>query len=127
MDFRCRLVPNNQTTFDLVDIFQNDNFTRISGLTAFQVPVQVFLNNVLQPWGTISGSAVSDAQVLSGYIYWSEAIPGSGIYSTRWRPNAVGFWRLSFTYAAVPQIVTRDYDVAVPNIADQNLKISFIT
>jgi len=120
-----RLVPNNQTLFDLVDIFQNDGITRVTGLPPLQA--QVFLNNVSQPWGTVSGAMVSDAQVVSGTIYWNEVAPGAGLYGVRWRPNAVGFWRLAFTYTPVPQNVTLDYDVIASAPSSGGLQFSFIS
>ena len=124
MLLKWRLVPSNQTIFDLVDIFQNDGFTRISGLAPLQA--QVFFGNVPQPWTTVSGAVVSDAQVVAGYIYWNEVGPGLGTYGIRWRPNAVGFWRLVFAYPTIPQIVTLDYDVTVSNPSDSGLTVSFI-
>lgn len=124
MALRWRHVQNDQTVLDLVDIFQNDGFTRIGDLEYSQVSAQVFFNNALQAWDVVSGDGVTDAQIVSGKIYWSEV--QSGIYGIRWRPNAVGFWRVSFTYADVPQIVTYDYDVSVFGAPDRGLRTSFI-
>ncbi len=126
MNLRWRLVPHNQAIFDLVDLYESDEITRIFGVASTQISAQVFFNNVPQPWTMVEGAGVSDAQILAGYIYWVEAQPGSGVYSIRWRPNAIGFWRLCFTYTPVPQILTLDYDVAVFNPSDRGLKVSFI-
>lgn len=124
MLLKARLVPANQTVIDHVDVFQNDGFTRISGLAPLQA--QVFFNGTPQPWTTVSGANVGDAQVVAGYVYWNEIGPGLGLYNIRWRPNAMGFWRLVFTYNVVPQIVTLDYDVAATTPAEQGLTVSFI-
>ena len=106
-----RSTPNNTTLFDQADFFAVDGYSRVPGLAPGDVVCLVFFNNLVQPWGLVSGVAVSDAQVQSGRVYWSE-IPGApGYYSLRWRPNATGYWRVIVNYPAGLQVCARDYDV----------------
>ncbi len=124
---RGRLVFANQTVDDQADFFQSDGFTRVTGLTPSQLVGQLFFDNQLQPWPLISGAGLTDTQIASGNVYWLE-VPGSpGIYSVRFRPNALGYWRLLITYTAGQQIMGQDYDVvaAAPTV-DQGLKASFL-
>jgi hypothetical protein len=44
--------------------------------------------------------------VSTGHLYWDTHEGYNGI---RWRPNAVGYWRILLTYGY--QIVGQDYDV----------------
>ena len=106
-----RSVPNNELIRDQVDFFQPDSFTRITGLGVSQVSIILFFNNVAQPWPLVNGSTVTDIQVAGGSVYWNE-IPGTpGYYSVRFMPNAVGYWRLSVSYAPGTQVVLHDFDV----------------
>jgi hypothetical protein len=108
---RGRLVQVNQVVLDQADYFQADGFTRVTGLTFASVIEQLFFNNALQPWPLTNGLGVPDIQITSGKVYFNE-VPGSpGIYSVRFRPNAVGYWRLLVTYAPGTQIMAQDYDV----------------
>jgi hypothetical protein len=107
---RGRLVAPNQVVFDQADFFQSDGYTRVLGLTVSQVAIQVYLNNVLQGWTLVDGSAVTEAQIVSGKVYFSPI--SGGPYSVRWRPNAIGYWRLILTYPAGSQILAQDYDVS---------------
>ena len=104
-----RPVPHNQTVFDQVDFFGPDFFTRIEGLTPAQVSVRVFYRNTLLDWTLIPGVAISDGQIRSGSVYWTEVAPG--VYGVRWRPHAIGYWRLLFAYPAGAQEVALGYDV----------------
>ena len=124
---RGRLVYANQTVDDQADFFQSDGFTRVTGLTPAQLTSQIFFDNQLQPWPLISGIGLTDTQIASGSIYWLE-VPGSpGIYSVRFRPNSIGYWRLLITYTAGQQIMGQDYDVSsAPPTVDQGLKASFL-
>jgi len=124
---RGRIVQANQAVLDQVDFFQSDGFTRVTGLTASILISQIFFNNLLQPWPVISGLGVTDAQVVSGKIYFNE-IPGSpGFYAVRFRPNAVGFWRNLLTYTAGTQISAQDFDVVSGQPGgDGGLSASFI-
>lgn len=122
---RGRLVQINQVILDQADFFQSDGFTREVGLTPSDLTSQIFHKNVLQPWPLVDGSSVLDQQVVSGKVYWTE-VPGSpGIYNIRWRPNALGYWRLLITFAAGTQIMGQDYDVVsqVP-LAESGLRAS---
>lgn len=123
---RGRLVQNNQVLFDQADFFQSDGFTRVPGLTPGDLTSQLFYENVLQPWTLLDGSSVLDSAVVAGNLYWNE-VPGStGIYNVRWRPNAIGYWRLLVTYPVGVQIMGQDYDVVstVP-VAESGLRASF--
>jgi len=123
---RGRLVQINQVVLDQADFFQSDGFTRVTGLTPANLTSQIFRLNVLQPWPLLDGASVSDAQVVSGKIYWTEVTGSPGIYNVRWRPNAPGYWRLLISYAAGTQIMGQDYDIVsqVP-LAESGLRASF--
>lgn len=124
---RGRLVRNNEVVLDQADFFQPDGFTRVTGLTIAQLQSALFFNNALLPWVFVTGASITDSQVASGKVYWVE-VPGSpGYYNVRFRPNAVGYWRLLITYTAGQQIMAQDYDVsgAPPNM-DVGLQSSFI-
>ncbi len=124
---RGRLVQQNQVVYDQVDFFQSDGFTRVTGLTSTTVVLNAFFENVPQPWQLTNGIPVSDAQVASGYVYFNEVPGAPGYYNIRWRPNAVGYWRLLVTYAPGQQIEAQDYDVVqgVPQV-ESGLSASFI-
>lgn len=122
-----RIIPINQAVLDQADFFQSNGFTRIVGLTPAQLLGQLFYNNAVQPWPLISGTGIADAQVASGRVYFNE-VPGSpGFYNVRFRPNALGYWRLLLTYTTGTQTVGQDYDVVqnAPAVA-QGLNASFI-
>jgi len=106
---RGRLVSPNQVVYDQADYFQHDGYTRVTGLTSTNLTVQVYLNNVLQGWILTDGALVPDAQVVAGRVYISPI--SGGPYSIRWRPNAVGFWRILLIYPTGSQILAQDYDV----------------
>ena len=124
---RGRLVRNNEVVLDQADFFQSDGFTRVTGLTVAQLQCVIFFNNSAQPWVFQSGLNVTDAQIASGKVYWLE-VPGSpGYYNVRFRPNAVGYWRLLITYTAGEQILAQDYDVTgAPASVDVGLQTSFV-
>jgi hypothetical protein len=123
---RGRIVQINQVVFDQADFFEADGFTRKVGLGIVDLVSQVFFENELQPWPLVDGSTVTDAQVRSGQLYWTE-VPGSpGFYDIRWRPNATGYWRILTTYTAGTQIMGQDFDVVsqVP-AGETGLRASF--
>lgn len=123
---RGRLVQNNATVFDQADFFQSDGFTRVTGLTPVQLTSAIFFNNVLQPWPLASGAAITDVQVASGHVYFNEIPAAPGYYNVRFRPNAVGYWRLVLVYTVGQQIVVQDYDVVSREMVDVGLNASFI-
>lgn len=125
--FRTRLVPSNQLVMDQADFFGVDGFTRVTGITVAQVTGQVFFQNQPQPWVLQSGEGVPDTQVVSGRLYFSEVNGMPGFYSLRWRPNAVGFWRILLNFPSGLQSTVQDYDV-VPLPADTvgGLKSAFM-
>lgn len=124
---RGRLVRSNEVVLDQADYFQSDGFTRVTGLTTANLQCTIFFNNALMPWVFVTGASVSDGQVASGKVYFLE-VPGSpGIYNVRFRPNAVGYWRLLITYTVGQQIMAQDYDVTGgPSSMDVGLQSSFI-
>lgn len=125
---RGRLVTNNQTVLDQADFFQSDGYTRIPGILPVQLVCQLFFQNLPQPWPIVSGSGVTDLQVVSGKVYWGEVPGNPGIYNVRWRPNATGYWRLIITYPSGLQIVAQDYDVVTSTnpTVEPGLKASFV-
>lgn len=124
---RSRTVLPNETVFDQADFLGPDLFTRIPGLTVAQVQADLYFNNAPMAWLTVDGALISDAQVVSGKIYWSEVPARLGVYNIRFRPSAVGYWRLVLTYAAGQQIVATDYDVSVPcPSGSDSLQYSFV-
>jgi hypothetical protein len=124
---RGRLVRNNETVLDQADFFGSGGYTRVTGLTTTTVGCVLFFNNVAMPWTLVTGAGVSDGQVAAGKVYWVE-IPGSpGYYNVRFRPNAVGYWRLLLSYPEGTQTVAHDFDVmSIPTNSDQGLVTSFI-
>lgn len=111
MNNRSRVVVANEVSLDQADFFQEDGFTRVSGLASSDVSLQVFQNNTLLDWTLVTGVAVDDESVRSGHVYWSEISGAAGVYSVRLRPSAVGYWRVILTYAAGAQILAQDLDV----------------
>jgi hypothetical protein len=111
---RGRQVFSNQVVFDQADFFQSDGFTRVTGLTTSNLTCELFFNNILMPWSFLSGVGISDAQIAAGKVYWMEIPTDPGRYNIRWRPNAVGYWRLLITYTAGQQIMGQDYDFIKP-------------
>lgn len=124
---RSRFVLHNETVIDQADFLGPDVFTRIYGLTIPQIQFDLFYNNMLMPWTPTDGTSVVDGQVVSGKVYWSEIPNRLGFYSVRFRPNAVGYWRLVLTYAAGQQIYATDYDVfGTPPSGQDGLQYSFV-
>lgn len=124
---RGRLVQANQVVIDQADYFQGDGFTRVTGLTISDVSLQLFFQNDPQPWALVDGSTTTDARVAAGRVFFHEVPGQSGIYSVRFRPNAIGYWRLILTYTAGQQIMGQDYDVvAEAQPPAGGLKSSFI-
>lgn len=125
---RGRLIQINQVVFDQADYFQSDGFTREVGLGAGDLTHEVFYRNILQLWPLVDGTLISDAAIKSGNLYWNE-VPGSpGFYNVRWRPNALGYWRILTTWAGPPaQIMAQDYDVVDQPVASSSgLRSTFI-
>lgn len=123
---RSRVVRPNELIFCQADFLASDEFTRLMGLVPADIEAKLFFNNVLQPWSLVDGSLMQDALVASGSIYWAEIPSSAGYYGIRFRPNAVGYWRLSLTYTAGQQLFQTDYDVIPPPAADGGLRSSLI-
>jgi hypothetical protein len=112
---------------DQADIFDTDDYTRITGLTVADLTATLFYNNAAQPWTFLTGITVTDAQVAVGNIYFNEITGQAGFYSVRFRPNAVGFWRLILDYPAGPRVVVLGFDVlSEPPVVASGLKASFV-
>ena len=122
---RGRLVQINQVILDQADFFEGDGYTRVTGLTPSDLESKLYLNNTLQPWALIDGGSTTDSQVSSGNVYWQEVTGSSGIYNVRFRPNAVGYWRLLIAYPVGTQIMAQDYDVSQYPLTDSGLRASF--
>lgn len=123
---KSRLVQINRIAFDQVDIFQSNFFTRITGLTPADVTLSITFNNEVVAWPLVDGSAVTNGEVASGKVYWSQLV--SGAYGLRFYPNALGLWSLSVSYAASPQQITIiEFDVInLPlNYVDQSIRAGF--
>lgn len=123
---RGREVYANQVVFDQADYFQLDGYSRVTGLTIADLMVEVFSNNQPLGWNLVAGQTVTDAQITSGRVYFHEIPNQPGYYSLRFRPNAVGFWRVVLSYQAGTQRLAQDYDV-LPEAVRQapGLKPSF--
>jgi hypothetical protein len=106
---RGRLVFNNLVVFDQADFFEADGFTRVVGIVPGQLVLEVFNDNISLPWPLASGAGITEPQITSGQVYWD--ILSLGSYGLRWRPNAIGYWRLILSYPAGSQILAQDYDV----------------
>ncbi len=121
-----RVVPVNTLVYDQTDWFQGDFFTRITGLVPANLVLQVFANNALMPsWTLLTGVGVPDSQVAAGKVYIHEIT--SGFYSVRFRPNALGYWRLNFSYAVGVQTIALDYDVVTKlDMTATGLHASFV-
>jgi hypothetical protein len=123
---RGREVYANQIVFDQADFFQLDGYTRVTGLTIANLTVEVFSNNQPVGWNLVAGQPITDAQVVSGRVYFNEIAGQPGYYNIRLRPNAVGFWRVVLSYPSGTQRLAQDYDV-LPEAVRQaaGLKPSF--
>lgn len=122
-----RLIPINRVVVDQADIFAPDDYTRITGLTVGDISHVLFYNNDAQPWVLTAGETVTDAQVAAGKVYFNEITGQPGFYSVRFRPNAVGFWRLVLDYPAGPRTLGLGFDVvAEPPVVASGLKASFV-
>lgn len=119
-----RVLPVNSLSFDQVDFFQTDFFTRVTGLTPGDLTLELFFNNGPVSWTLTSGVGVTDAQVVAGNVYFQE-LDQPGYYGLRFRPNAVGYWRLVLNYPVGVQGVGLDYDVVLPPAVASGLTASF--
>lgn len=126
---RVRRIQTNEAVLDQADFFQGNGYDRVISLTPAAVALKVFQANQFQPWTLVDGSNVTDALVVSGYVYWNEIPGAAGFYSIRWRPTTAGFWRLALTYPAGTQTVLLDYDVYTPPTSpgETGLRASFST
>lgn len=122
-----RLIPINRVVVDQADIFAPDDFTRITGLGVANLVARLFYNNQLVPWTLTDGVAVTDAMVATGVVLFNEIVGSAGYYSVRFRPNAVGFWRLLVDYPVGSRTIGLGFDVVpeLPLVAS-GLKASFV-
>ncbi len=122
---KSRTVTANQIVFDQADIFQANGLTRITGIDPGGFTFRLHYNGTVKSWALVDGSSITDGQVVSGQVYWSEIGSATGFYSIRWRPDAVGYWHLSFAYAAVAQTSLSEFDVVPAPTSPQGLTVSF--
>ncbi len=111
---RSRTIAATHPVIDQVDVFEADDFTRVVGLDLSDFSLTLYRDNQVQNWTVLAGSLVSDAQVISGRIYFREI--SNGVYSVRFRPNVVGFWRLLVVYPAGEQVISLSYDVVPEDV-----------
>lgn len=124
--FRTRLVQVNQVIYDQVDIFQVDQFNRVTGLLTTDVTLTLFLNNTLVSWPLVDGSSVIDSQVVAGSVYWTQL--SNGAYGVRFFPNSLGHWNLNITYPGTQQIIGISLDVVnLPLAVESGLTAGFCT
>lgn len=122
--FRTRLVQVNQVIFDQADIFQSDQFNRVTGLQTTDVTMTLFLNNTVVSWALVDGTSVLDTQVVSGSVYWNQLTNGS--YGLRFFPNSLGHWNLNITFPGTSQIVGISFDVVnLPLAVESGLTAGF--
>lgn len=120
-----RVLSVNNVVLEQVDFLQGDFYTRVHNLTVADLTLVAFFNNVPLVWPLTSGNGIGDAQVKTGFFYFSElSIPG--YYGLRFRPNAIGFWRVVVNYPAGVQSIALDYDVLQPIEMTGGLKAQFI-
>src|SRR5690606_17137179 len=90
-----RLVHNNQPVFSQPDFFVNPaSIDRAVGLVPDDLEARVFHDNEPLDWSLVDGSEVSTSQISSGRLYFSPIIGADGFYGLRFRPNALGLWRV---------------------------------
>ncbi len=121
---RGRIAISNSVIYDQADFFSLDGYTHVHvGLP--DLVLQVYHQNILLPWDLVSGVGVIDSGVVAGHVF-AEAL-ASGAISLRWRPNAVGYWRLLLGYTAGHQLLAQDYDVTPAGASGSvsGLKVSF--
>lgn len=124
--FRSRSVQVNQVIFDQVDLLSADQYTRIPGVSAASVTLTLFLNNTVVSWPLVEGALVTDAQVVSGSVYWN-ALPNQG-YGVRFFPNQLGHWNLLIAYPGTSQLISLDYDVVnLPLAIESGVTAGFCT
>lgn len=117
----CRAIQPNKVVFAQADLF-NDDKTRKVGVGASEVACVVFWDNTILPWPLVDGSGTAAVQVSSGRVFWSELLPG--FYNVRFRPNAIGYWRIVITNVA--QEVTFDFDILLDGqVAASGLRVAF--
>ena len=109
--FRTRRIASNETVYDQADFFQGNGYDRVTGILINQITAKLFFNNLPQPVSILDGSNITDSLVAAGFVYWQEIGGAAGYYNVRWRPSAVGHWRLVLSYPTGTQSLVLDYDV----------------
>lgn len=105
----ARTVSANRMILDQVDLFLGDGITRAQDVVVGDLQLRVFRNSSQQDWTLVTGVGVTDVQVTSGKVYWTEL--SAGFYNVRFYPNAIGLWRVLVTYPTHNQAVSLSYDV----------------
>ena len=106
----------NSVVSDVLRPTNGSNNARVSGLTYDDFTVQGVFNSSYSVVSTLDGSGISNLQITPGFIYINEVEPGSGLYSIRFWPNAVGYQSFYIIYDAFSTESRFDYDI-LPNIA----------
>ncbi len=112
--YRNRIVPAAALVFQTVDLFDVDGYTKVNGVVPAGLVFTLRFNGSSLAWPLVDGSSVTNPQISSGSVYWSEPTPGN--YVVRFFPNAAGTWDLELRYATVPQQVSIAVDV-VPSLS----------
>jgi hypothetical protein len=117
-----RQLTNRGVVFDHVDLLDSDGYTLLDGVALGDVVLSVWLDGQTQPWDLVDGAPITNAQVVSGHVYW---VRTGDKYTIRWRPSATGLWRMLFDYATVPQRVVLSYDIFAQTSTPSTLTVSF--
>lgn len=96
---------------DQIDLYSS-GATRATGVTVSDLALALFFNNAQVPWPLVAGSAVMDASISSGSVYFEEIQGSPGYYSVRFFPDRVGYWRLVLRHPVLNVEAVRDFDVA---------------
>lgn len=107
--YQSRLLPFGGLVYQSVDLFDLDGYTRIPGVVAGDLSLVGLFQGSALVWPLTSGDGVTDAQVISGLVYWTEV--ASGRYLLRWRPTVPGAWSWTLQYPTVPQTLGFTYDL----------------
>jgi hypothetical protein len=120
----ARTLQSGRMVFEPVDLFLGDGSTRAQGVLPSDLQLRIFVGATQLSWPLVTGAGVSDVQVASGKVYWSEV--STGFYSVRFFPNLVGLWRVLLTYPTYDQAVSMAFDVVVPApTSSSGMNVSF--
>lgn len=108
-----RLVSAGAIVYAQADFFlPKGSINRQSGIVPASLSLSVFFGASVLAWPLADGSAVADAGVSAGTVYFNEVAGAPGFYSVRFFPDRTGFWRIILANAALQQEVILEFDVA---------------